>query len=926
MNKQSILARLFTMALLWLGTAALGQEPKDTLITGSFEKVKLTQFFQQVEARTPYYFYYDISQVDSIEVTLSVTEQPLSKVLATVLKGTDIRFSIDRQQKVYLTRNLQIVTTLPAGFGGKASDSTLQQPALNTIVSLEEKKKVTTTNSENRLYEIGTRGGTTRQGEAVLTGYIRNAKSGEPLIQASIFVDKLQRGTMTNQYGFYSLSLPVGTHSLQVQGIGVSDGHYQVAIHSDGKLDIELKEQVTTLKEVIVSAQKTANVRNLQMGVERLSIATIKQVPTVLGEVDVIKVVLSLPGVKTVGEASSGFNVRGGSTDQNLILFNDATIYNPSHFFGMFSAFNAEIIKDIELYKSSIPAKFGGRLSSVLDLTAREGNKKEITGSAGIGLVTSRFNIEGPIKKDKTSFILGGRTTYANWLLKLLPDEYNNSKASFYDVNLNVSHRINSKNDLYFTSYRSDDRFKLDSDTTYNYNNQNVSVKWKHAFTSKLNGFFTAGYDQYQYKVYSEVNKVNAYDMKFDINQANLKADFTYLVNAKHNLDFGASSIQYKLHPGSFTPRGSESLVTPDIVAAERARESALYLSDRFNVSNKLSLQGGLRFSFYNYLGPREISVYAEGLPRNEANRLETKEYGKGKFIKNYGGPEYRVSLRYAFTPSFSVKTGYNSLRQYIHMLSNTTSVAPTDIWKLSDPNIKPQQGDQVSFGLYKNLKNNTIETSAEVYYKRLKNYLDYKPGAQLVLNHNVETEVANTKGKAYGVEVMVKKPGGKLNGWIAYTYSRVLLKMDDPSTGIVVNEGKYYPANYDKPHDATMVGNFRINHRFSISTNVTYSTGRPITLPVGRYYYMSSQRVVYSDRNTYRIPDYFRTDFSMNIQGNHKVHQKTHNSWTLGLYNLTGRRNAYSVYYVSENGQVNGYKMSIFGNIIPFINYNIRF
>lgn len=926
MNKRSVTARLFTMVLLCLGTTVLAQERKDTLVTGSFEKIKLAQFLHLVEVQTPYYFYYDSTQVDSIEVTLHVNKQPLGKVLQVALKGTDIRFSIDRQQRVYLTRNLQIVTTLAAGFGGIETDTIALPAAVGTIVSQEEKKKVTTTNSENRLYEIGTRGGPTRQGEAVLTGYIRNAKTGEPLVQASIFEDKLQRSAVTNQYGFYSLSLPVGTHSLQVQAIGVRDGRYQVTIHSDGKLDIELKEQVTTLKEVVVSAQKTANVRNLQMGVERLSITTIKQVPTVLGEVDVVKVVLTLPGVKTVGEASSGFNVRGGSTDQNLILFNDATIYNPSHFFGMFSAFNAEIIKDIELYKSSIPAKFGGRLSSVLDLTAREGNKKEITGSAGIGVVTSRFNIEGPIKKDKTSFILGGRTTYANWLLKLLPDAYKNSKASFYDVNLNVSHHINSKNDLYFTAYRSDDRFRLNSDTTYSYNNQNVSLKWKHAFTSKLNGFFTAGYDHYQYKIYSNGNKLDAYDMLFDINQANVKADFTYLVNAKHNLDFGASSIRYKLHPGSFTPRGSESLITPEIVAAEKAQESALYLSDRFNVTHKLSIQGGLRYSLYSYLGPQEVAVYAEGLPRTEGNRIETKKYGKGKFIKNYGGPEYRISLRYAFTPSFSVKTGYNSLRQYIHMLSNTTSVAPTDIWKLSDPNIKPQHGDQVSLGLYKNIKNNTIETSLEVYYKRLRDYLDYKPGAKLVLNQNVETEVLNTKGKAYGVEVMIKKPGGKLNGWVAYTYSRVLLKMDDPTSGVVVNEGKYYPANYDKPHDATMIGNFRINHRFSISMNVTYSTGRPITLPTARYYYMNSQRVMYSDRNAYRIPDYFRTDFSLNLLGNHKVHQKTHNSWTIGMYNMTGRRNAFSIYYVSENGQVNGYKMSIFGSIIPFINYNIRF
>ena len=331
------------------------------------------------------------------------------------------------------------------------------------------------------------------------------------------------------------------------------------------------------------------------------------------------------------------------------------------------------------------------------------------------------------------------------------------------------------------------------------------------------------------------------------------------------------------------------------------------------------------RYSFYQYLGPQTVSYYADGLPKSESSRTGTKEYEKG-VIKNYSGPEYRFALRYAFTPNFSVKAGFNSLRQYIHMLSNTTAIAPTDIWKLSDMNIQPQQGNQVSLGLYKNFKSNTIETSVEVYYKEMKHYLDYKSGAVLVLNHNIETDVINTKGKAYGLELLLKKTAGKLNGWIAYTYSRTLLKMDDSLAGEVINNGEYYPSNYDKPHDINIVGNLKISHRFSVSTNMVYSTGRPITLPVGRYFYAGSQRVLYSDRNADRIPYTFRIDLSMNIEGNHKVQQKTHNSWTIGVYNLTGRNNPYSVYFVSENGQINGYQLSIFGSIIPYVNFNIRF
>ncbi|WP_315825030.1 TonB-dependent receptor plug domain-containing protein [Paraflavitalea speifideaquila] len=419
---------------------------------------------------------------------------------------------------------------------------------------------------------------------------------------------------------------------------------------------------------------------------------------------------------------------------------------------------------------------------------------------------------------------------------------------------------------------------------------------------------------------------MTAYKLGFDINQFNVKADFTWYLSPEHTIDFGASTIHYKLHPGEYEPIGKESLIVGDKVATEQARESAVYLSEKWNITPELSLQGGARFSLYQYLGPGNVNRYAPGLPKNEDNILEVKRYEKGDVIQTYSGPEWRLSARYSITPSFSIKAGYNSLRQYIHMLSNTTAISPTDIWKLSDPNIKPQYGDQVSLGLYKNFKSNSIETSVEVYYKRIKDYLDYKSGASLVMNDHIETDVIGTKGRAYGVELMIKKQNGKLNGWVSYTYSRIELKMDDATSGEIINRGEYYPANYDKPHDVTMVGNYRFTHRFSISLNATYSTGRPITLPIGRYYYGGSWRALYSDRNAYRIPDYFRTDFAMIVEGNHKLKQKTHNSWTFGLYNLTGRKNPYSVYFTSEQGRVNGYKLSIFGNIIPFINYNIRF
>ncbi len=907
-------------AFILLNTSLHAQQP---LISGNFRDMDVESFFKKIESSTPYFFYYDVKQLDSIRININVNNLPLPQVLQEAFKQTDVQFAIDDANRVFITRKVQIMTALPEGFFQKDAQKTDNTNALVNAIDARNVKKMT---SENRVYDVGVKTNTFSTVPVVINGFIRNEKSGEPVINASVYVENLNLGALTDQYGYYTLTLPPGNYNLGVQGIGMKDARYQVNVFSEGRLDIEMKEAVSVLKGVTVSAQKVSNINRVQMGVERLNIEAIKRVPTVFGEADVMRVVLTLPGVKTVGEASSGFNVRGGSADQNLVLMNGATIYNPSHFFGMFSAFNPEIVKDIELYKSSIPAKFGGRLSSVLDIGLREGNKKTFSGSAGIGVVTSRFNIEGPLVKDKTSFIIGGRTTYANWLLKLLPNPYDRSQASFNDGNVSVSHRFNPRNDLFVTGYFSNDKFNLASDTTYGYSNRNVNLRWRHNFSSKLVAFFSGGYDQYRYKVYSEGNKVNAYSLDFDVSQYNFKSDFTYSLDARHSLDFGLNTIRYKLNPGAFTPRGSQSLVTTDIVQPEQAQESAVYISDRFNVSPEFSVVAGIRYSMYNYLGSKTVNYYADGLPKEEGNVVETRQYGAGKIINTYSAPEFRLSLRYAFTENFSVKAGYNSLRQYIHMLSNTTAVAPTDIWKLSDPNIKPQQGDQVSLGFYKNFKNNTVETSVEVYYKKLKNYLDYKAGATLVLNHHIETDVMNTKGKAYGAEVMVKKTIGKLNGWVSYTYSRILLQMDDPTISTPVNGGRWYPANYDKPHDVTAVGNFKVNHRFSLSLNMTYSTGRPITLPVGRFYYGGSQRVLYSDRNAYRIPDYFRADFSLNIDGNYKVKQRTHNSWTIGVYNMTGRRNPFSVYYVSENGLVNGYKLSIFGSAIPFINFNIRF
>jgi len=896
-------------------------------VTLDLKQVSMGDFLKEVERQSGYRLYYDTADLDTAKIDVHALREPFNKVLDEVFSGTGIAYSIDRRHEVFIAKGEVVDTGLPPGFfEAKMPDKSSAAAGDTTHDYLEEVGKPIVATIENKLFVVGDKATASLPGAAHLAGYVRDQSTGEPIVGASIYVEHPRIGVSSDQYGYFSISLPKGRHILNIQRIGMRDTRRLIIVYGDGKINIDLASVVLTLKKVIVSAEKASNVRSTNMGEQKIDIKTIKQVPVVFGEADVLRVVMMLPGVQTVGESSTGLNVRGGSTDQNLVLFNDATVYNTAHFFGFFSAFNPEVVKDVDLYKSSIPAQYGGRLSSVLDINSREGNKKDFTGSAGIGLLTSRLNIEGPLIKNKTSFIIGGRTTYADWLLQDLPAQYKNSRASFYDLNLIISHEINKKNNLYLTGYLSEDHFNLNNDTTYAYGSRNLSLKWKHIFSNKLNLVVAGGYDRYQYDISSSENPVNAYKLGFDINQLYFKANFSWFVSAKHTITYGVSTLRYKVHPGYYVPTGGKSLVIPDTVQAEQALESAAYISDHYTVTNDLSIDAGIRYSLYNNLGPYTLDNYAPGQPLTTSTLTGTTTYPSGKFFHTYGGPEYRVSARYILTDDMSLKAGYNTQRQYIHMLSNTTAEAPTDIWQLSDPNIKPTTGDQLSLGLYRNFKANTIETSIEVYYKHMTSFLDYKSGAVLVMNPQIETALLEDKGKAYGVELMVKKLTGKLNGWISYTYSRTLLQQNNPAEGQLVNNGSWFPADFDKPNDATVVGNYRFTHRFSVSLNANYSTGRPITLPIGVYDYAGSLRALYSSRNAYRIPDYFRTDMAMNIDGNHKVHQKTHNSWTIGVYNLTGRHNPYSVYYVSQNGVINGYKLSIFGSAIPYVNFNIRF
>ena len=898
---------------------------KQSTIMITSDTIAFPQFASLIEKEWSVRVYYDTNDVKGLKIIYTSSSKELKTVLSSALNNTPLQFSIFRDQ-VFITKGIAIQTSLPNDYFNQtltveADSVTPVAFELNPIID-----KKLEGNEDRKLIVIGQSINSSRT-NAVVTGYIRDKRNGEAIVGALLYTDTPSIKVLTDQYGFFTLSLPKGRQTIFINSVGMKDTKREVQLNGDGKLNIEMDEYVASLKSVIVRSEKTSNVRSLLMGVDRLNVKAIRQVPAILGETDILRVVLTLPGVTSVGEASTGFNVRGGAADQNLILYNDATIYNPSHLFGFFSAFNADAVKGVELYKSAIPERYGGRLSSVLDVTSREGNSKKSQVSGGIGLLTSRLTLEGPMNKGKTNYILSGRTTYSDWLLAKVPDKtYQNSKASFHDVSLNITHTISEKDRLYITGYLSNDRFNLNSDTIYHYGNRNLILKWKHSFNERFFGTVSTGIDQYRYDITSDRNPLNAYRLLFGINQAHIRTEFTYNVNEKHTFNFGVHTVKYNIQPGDYQPKGSLSIVTRDKVPPENALETAIYLGDKVNINKQLSLNLGIRYSMFNYLGPAKVYQYVPNLPRQLNNVIDSQFFSKNKSIKFYNGLEFRIASRYTFSDNESIKFSFNTLRQYIHSISNTASISPTDIWKLSDTYIKPQTGYQISFGYYRNLSGGNIEASVEIFYKHMNNYLDYKSGAKLLLNQQLETDVLSTQGRSWGAEFLFRKNSGKLNGWISYTYSRVFLRVNDPLAGEQINNGNEYPANFDKPHNFNLVLNYRFSHRLSLSMNAVYSTGRPITLPIAIFTQAGAQRVLYSDRNQFRIEDYIRSDLSVNFEGNHKKKKLAHSSWSLGVYNVLARQNPYSVFFVAEASAIKGYQLSVFGTAIPFITYNFKF
>jgi len=573
-----------------------------------------------------------------------------------------------------------------------------------------------------------------------------------------------------------------------------------------------------------------------------------------------------------------------------------------------------------------MPARYGGRLSSVMDITSATGDKKKVKVSGGVSPVTGRIMVEGPVHKGKSSFLLGARTTYSDWLLGMLDNsQLNKSKASFYDIQGVFTSEINDKNSVSLSGYFSNDKFNYYRECAFNYGNLASTLKWVHSFNSKLSVQTLAILSNYRYEMTTIQDSTLYSTMSYNLNQKILRSDFTYIPADNHKVEFGVDATYFSLMPGNRVPFGDYSAVDKKKLEIEKAVEPSLYISDEIQVTPLLSISAGLRGTLYTSFGPKTVFTYYDGMTRAPESMMDTISYRKGEIINVYPGLDFRFSSRLILTQDLSLKLGVQRVFQYIHMISNTTSISPTDIWKLSDTYIKPERSDQVSLGLYHTSGRNAISTSLEGYYKRLDNILDYKGGATLLMNEHLETDIINGTGKAYGVEFMIRKQSGDLTGWISYTYSRIMLKIDGEYESEIVNNGDYFPASYDKPHDLKMVANARLSRRFNITSNLVYNTGRPITFPVAFYQFNNSTQVYYSKRNEYRVPDYLRLDMAATLNGNLKAKKLNHSSFTLTVYNVLGRQNPYSIFFRNEDGEVKGYQMTIINRPLVMLSYNFR-
>jgi hypothetical protein len=899
---KAIFAFIFFLLLNFSLTA---QNIQEKIISGKFQKVSLQEFFNTIEKEQNIRFYYKSEWIKSYVVNQEFKEMPLIQVLNQLFDRQPLSFRFFQNNSVVI---------FPKGTDGRN----------------------VTGSDESQIMVIGDPLNDGRYTTAKIKGKVLDGKISDPLPGAIIFDPQTGVGTKTNAAGNYEMDLPTGDHTLQVSFMGFEVLKQKIKLIENGVADFELFEQSHSLQEVTIKSEDS-KASKAQMSMIKVNSRIMKELPVMMGEADVIKTMIMMPGVQSVGEMSSGFNVRGGNNDQNLILMDGAPVFNTSHLFGFFSMINPDAVKDVTLFKGGVPASYGERVSSIMDVQLKEGNTKNLQFYGGIGLINSRFTLEGPfVQKKKSTFLIGGRSTYSDWLMRQSRNaQFMNSVAHFYDVNGTLNLVLGENNNLKLMGYLSNDVFNLNSNSLYTYGNAIGSANWKVNISKSVISNLNLAYSKFSFQLDQKDLSVSAddYTLLTGLEYGSMKYILSWLPNEKHRVNAGFQTIGNKVFPGEIVPTHNPSNVKPEKVANEQSLELGLFVDDDFDLSEKTALNVGVRYARFMSMGPTTVLKYDPNQTINSGSVIDSTVYGAWETAKMYHGIEPRLSLKFDLNNNGSFRLSYQRIHQFMNQVSNTSVISPADFWKSSDSHLAPLISDQFAVGLFKTPQKGLFETSVEVYYKNLQNLMEYKNGALLVMNHHVEADIIMTKGYSYGLELYMKKNLGRLNGWVSYTYSRTLRKANSNFPDEVINGGKYYPSVYDKPHNLSTVLNYQISRRWRFSGNFVISTGRPITLPEQKYIFEGRQIVYYSDRNKYRMPPYHRADVSITLDENLRRKRMWKGSWTFSVYNLYGRKNPYSVFYrkdpsiqLTDKNQYAIYKLSVIGVPVPSITYNFKF
>ncbi len=877
------------------------------------------QAMQEIEATQHCRIFYADTLLNTKTVTAIIDSSNILNTLLHLVKPMGLTVNVLYNNYYFITKNSQILVEPQFGDGENAGSG-------KTSKKDDEKSRFLTSSEAKRaqIFVIGSSISGQAPQTAKVDAHIAQS-DGTPITGATLFLPDAGIGAVSDFSGNLSISIIQGTYNAVVSCVGMQTVNCKLQIQSSGKLSIEMTPALIAIREVKVLAKQYQSTTSMDIGLERFNMKMIKQIPALMGEKDILKISQMLPGITSVGEGSAGINVRGGNADQNIFYINEIPVYNTSHLFGFFSAFNPDIVKDFAIYKGHIPVEYDGRLSSVFDISARTGSKTNITAHGGISPITAFATVEGPIGK-KISLLASVRTSYSDWILKQLNNaSLRNSRTQFYDANGSLTYNLNNSNTFNLFLYRSSDKFSLSNITDYTYRNNGASASWNHRSSDKANSKTTIAASDYNFETIDKTEDSKAYQHTYKLIHIELKHKTTITFNDKNTLEYGGNIIQYQLARGQVKPYGKYSLLKTVSLGNEQGTETGIFIGHKIHIMSWLQVYGGLRYSAFIVPGNTDVLRYEPGLPKSDENIIDTTTLKKG-IGKWYGLPIWRLALNIKTTYNQSLKVSANRLSQNLIMLSNTAAVAPNDQWKLADDHIKPANGIQYGLGYYYDLKSAGMFFSLETYWKTMNNISEFKDGANFLSTAHIEQILLQGEQRSYGVELMARKNTGNLNGWLSYSYAKSEITVDGPNVWDKINDGKTYPANFDKPHTVNLVANYRFTRRVSISGDMTYSTGRPVTYPQSIYILNGRSYIDYSSRNAYRIPDYFRIDASLALEGNLKRNKLAHSSWLFSVYNITARKNAYSVYFRSENNNIKGYKYAVIGVPIATLTWIFKF